>query len=116
MGRLRDRVRERLDGMAERQAQRDAARAWANWKARVLSAKYDGRLVHLSQAKDTLKLLHTTWVEERVYGMTLLATDTGLLLAYSPGGVLDRPASRILHPHHFQEPLFTAETSASPSA
>jgi hypothetical protein len=73
----------------------------------VLTAKYDGLLTELDATRAVLEALDTTWVEEKVYGMTLIATDTGLLLAYSPGGVLDRPTSRLLHPHHFQESLFT---------
>jgi len=115
MGRLRDQVRERLEGLAERQAQRDAARAWKIRKNCLLSAKHRGMLDDIYSANGFLVGFGTTWVEERVYGMTMIATDTGLLLAYRPDGYLDRRPRREIC-HHFQEPLFTAETSASPSA
>ena len=119
MGYLKDEVRARLEGQNERQVLRDAARAHRGKITRILQFRRDGHLDELGLAKSNLLHIGCLWKEWTRYGVTILTTDTGVVLPYRPDGMLDwesyakrRRRYPELQMAAEQEPLFSGESSA----
>ena len=102
---LRDEIRKRLDGLEARQAQREAARDFARRGKTVSRARRDGLLGHLEPARECLLGFKVEWTEEKVYGMTIIATNTGNRLFYRPNGELDK-RPEVHHADFVQEEMF----------
>ena len=118
MGRLRDQVRAALDGMATRQAMRNAARASGKLDRKVRRLRREGWLDPLCVARETLASMGVKWTERTAYGVTLLTTQHGLQVAYSgPDKSICRKSDPAqsediarLHMNAEQYPMFNSES------
>jgi hypothetical protein len=88
MTETKERVRQSLVGLAERNVHRNAARKMLAKKQRLYVLRKAGRLDRLENAKDTLRSLNISWKESTHYGVTILESNIGVVLVYLPSGAL----------------------------
>ena len=114
-------IRQKLDGMAHRQALREQARGWNRRVAAMRKARRDGSLNQWQDALLFMAANGVKWTEQITFGMRVVTTQHGMILPYRPNGILDWTscASRRLSERGLrmvQEQMFSGETSSSSSA
>ena len=90
----KQRVKEALEGFAERQRQRDRNRQHGREVQRITKARYAGKLKTLPEARAWLTANGIRFREKVEFGVTLLTAFPGVLLPFRPDEVLDWQAMR----------------------
>ena len=83
---IRNRVATAMDGFEQRQAERNACRKLASAIHLVYHYRSSGVMDTLQEAQSVLDRLGLKYNSDQYYGVTLLSTSVGVVLAYGPTG------------------------------
>ena len=117
MSRLRNTIRQKLEGYEQRQAMRDAARHQMTLQKIIYDAKAEGKLDRYNEAMAFLKSIGMNWEMHCAWKIVSLHTQVGVLLTYDSEGKLQRkPHYRRVENPDKQLPMFSDEPPCEPAS
>lgn len=113
---VKEEVTRKLEGLPERQAQRDAARALRQRMKLIYRLRREGKMSTLEQGRGALLLTGLTGSEENYYGITILHSKASVSLAYDRQGNLSWASRPIRQDHEDTQEIFDFSDELSASA